>query len=64
MIQSPDAVRLAQTIHDMWFNDRGHHHDGYPYLVVSLGHERLGELLEVTYDEDANVLVLRVEEDE
>lgn len=63
MPQSPDAVRLAQTIKDLWYRDAGHEHDGYPHLVVTLGDGRTGELLEVGYEADDNVLVLHVEED-
>jgi len=60
--QSPDAVRLAQLIKDLWYlwtpTSRGH----YPDLVVTLGDGRHAELLKVTYEDVADVLVLHVEE--
>lgn len=63
MTQSFDAVRLAQTIKDLWYRDVGHEHDHYPYLVVTLGDGRTARLLEVEYVDDDNVLVLHAEED-
>lgn len=35
-MRSYDALRLAQTLYDLWFDPAGHAHDGYPdvYVVV------------------------------
>lgn len=63
MTQSPDAVRLAQTLSDLWFPDAGQQRDHYPYLVVTLGQGRTARLLEVEYVVTDDVLVLHVEED-
>lgn len=60
---SPAAVRLAQTLTDVWFDTEAREHDGYPDVVVDLGEGRAGDLLDVTYDADANLIVLRVEPD-
>lgn len=58
------ALRLAQTLYDLWFDDRGQQHDGYPAVVVDLGGDRAGTLRDVTYDDVANLLYLHVREDD
>lgn len=57
------SAYLAQLLYDRFFEDRGHEHDAYPQLVVSLGPDRCGDLTRWSYDDEQNVLILHVEED-
>jgi hypothetical protein len=58
-VTSYDAVRLAQTLYDMWFDPLGHDHDGYPDIAVDVdGAGDLREVNRVTYDEVTNLLTI------